>query len=468
MSETISQNYWDRYILCDYRKSGKIREHINKILNSAIIHNWDKRITFDMMMHGLPENIRAIVSTFHAITIFDVSRFAILASSISSVIECKELVHQIKKLEAEEKILDQKQTDRGISAYRKILEWLEEKFGHEIYNTSNRVPMNSQRPDIRRRVQGGSGANKESEVGSSRFLVRNQHEDTRPVSSNSLGLRRFPSLIPVQSSQDDDRHECTDVVNFKSEDQERDEMWTGRRSLVRYSKIDDLSSRTAELLRKFENEDESEEIESPTQDDEDCQNIKEELMEDDDDDDDSVTVVSVLDGNKINIIVNNEHVLVLVDSGADRSSISPNFITNRLGLTYEEEEEEDCQIAANGGELLTLGRARLMIQIGTRKKLWEFLILKELNEDLILGSDIMLSIGGILNWRNQTLSIQNAETCDVDDEEMEEEGTEEESDSTEGDDEIEGEERGEVRMTEGLNDNDVIMKAIIHWKGTKQ
>src|SRR3989442_14691444 len=100
MSENVNQDYWQRYIRCDYRKSWTVRKYFEQILRSAVIHKWEKGVTHDMLMHGLHEDIRAIVITFHPNTIFNVVRFSILASSISSVDECTELVNRIIRIEA--------------------------------------------------------------------------------------------------------------------------------------------------------------------------------------------------------------------------------------------------------------------------------------------------------------------------------------------------------------------------------
>src|SRR2546425_2547941 len=141
MSENVNQDYWQRYIRCDYRKSWTVRKHCEQILRSAVIHKWENGVTYDMLMHGLHEDIRAIVVTFHSNTVFDVIRFSILAASIFSVDECKELVNRIMRLEAEENIIDLKQTSRGTLAYKLILEWMYKKFGYDVHNKQNRGPM---------------------------------------------------------------------------------------------------------------------------------------------------------------------------------------------------------------------------------------------------------------------------------------------------------------------------------------
>ncbi len=108
--------------------------------------------------------------------------------------------------------------------------------------------------------------------------------------------------------------------------------------------------------------------------------------------------------------INNQLVHAILDSGAVTSLISLK-LTKKLNINRICKEEINTNfIAANGEKLKTLGYCLIEINIGQIKIRQKCIIIDKLATDLLLGTDILVTHGMIINYLNKTLSVGKLST----------------------------------------------------------
>ena len=89
-------------------------------------------MTFDYIMHRLPENIRNRVIKFHASSIQDLTRWAILAASRLSDQEMTDFAERVRRGEEQRGIIClEEYCDVGTECTR-VLEWIRDTFPNDM------------------------------------------------------------------------------------------------------------------------------------------------------------------------------------------------------------------------------------------------------------------------------------------------------------------------------------------------
>jgi hypothetical protein len=93
----------------------------------------------------------------------------------------------------------------------------------------------------------------------------------------------------------------------------------------------------------------------------------------------------------------------IVDSGAESTLIS-SALAKRLKLKIMTPDDNTIYVAANKEILKTVGWTLLDIEIGQLKLKQKCIIIDRLSTDILLGTDMLVKYGMIINYQNFTLS----------------------------------------------------------------
>ena len=121
--------------------------------------------------------------------------------------------------------------------------------------------------------------------------------------------------------------------------------------------------------------------------------------------DNSYVVVPIINRNQVSVVINSHSFVATLDSGAEASAVSMDFVT-KLGGSYNKDTGNKCPYTANGLQVKILGRLKVMVEIEDFAQLFEFVILEGLVDMILMGVDFLDMIGAQMNFENHTLSIR--------------------------------------------------------------
>ena len=97
-------------------------------------------------------------------------------------------------------------------------------------------------------------------------------------------------------------------------------------------------------------------------------------------------------------------VACLLDSGASVSIVSEEFARG-LGLDVDESRSARRLVAANGGQLPTLGSMELEVGVGDGKLKHSFAVVEEFSFPVLLGHDFLVRVEAVLDFSKGTVSL---------------------------------------------------------------
>src|SRR6267154_5253342 len=110
--------------------------------------------------------------------------------------------------------------------------------------------------------------------------------------------------------------------------------------------------------------------------------------------------------NYVRVKICNNYVIGLLDSGCGMSVVANHFV-KKMGWHVENLEEEDLVnlLAANGTSIKVQGKITISLKIGGLVIPFDFLVVEELRQNLILGNDFLNATKAVINYRDGTVSF---------------------------------------------------------------
>jgi hypothetical protein len=109
-----------------------------------------------------------------------------------------------------------------------------------------------------------------------------------------------------------------------------------------------------------------------------------------------------------NLKINNKNCKVIIDSGAEATLVDSKVAT-QLGLTIQRDDQSPVRyVTANGEYLKTLGWSMIEVKIGSYKFRQKCVVIGNLCSNILLGTDVLVNHGIILNYHNKTLTVGNS------------------------------------------------------------
>ena len=106
-----------------------------------------------------------------------------------------------------------------------------------------------------------------------------------------------------------------------------------------------------------------------------------------------------------NLKINNKNCKVIIDSGAE-STLVDSKVATQLGLTIQRDDQSPVRyVTANGEYLKTLGWSMIEVKIGSYKFRQKCVVIGNLCSNILLGTDVLVNHGIILNYHNKTLTV---------------------------------------------------------------
>ena len=119
-----------------------------------------------------------------------------------------------------------------------------------------------------------------------------------------------------------------------------------------------------------------------------------------------MTTVRTLSSNTIRVKIYDQFIVALVDTGCGTSVLSKQ-LANKLSLPINPLSVGDNQIliAADGNPIHVIGKTSIPIKIGGLSMAYEFMVVNELTQTLILGIDFLKSTKAVINCDDKTASF---------------------------------------------------------------
>ena len=120
----------------------------------------------------------------------------------------------------------------------------------------------------------------------------------------------------------------------------------------------------------------------------------------------NTTTVQTLSANTVRVKIYNQFCVALIDTGCGTSVMSER-LARRLKLKVDRLQVGDNSIlvAADGKPMHVRGKTQASIKLGGLTVPFEFLVLEELNQNLILGIDFLKDTKAVINCSDRTISF---------------------------------------------------------------
>jgi len=105
--------------------------------------------------------------------------------------------------------------------------------------------------------------------------------------------------------------------------------------------------------------------------------------------------------------LNDRYLRLLCDTGASCSCLSLKYFNRHLRHNTELLPNTDSQlyVSANNSFLDVVGIANISLVLGTKTTNVKFLVMKDLSQDAILGSEFLSSTSAVINFDSNTISL---------------------------------------------------------------
>ena len=105
--------------------------------------------------------------------------------------------------------------------------------------------------------------------------------------------------------------------------------------------------------------------------------------------------------------LNGRFLHLLCDTGASCSCLSLKYFNKHLRNNVQLLPKTDSQlyVSANNSFLDIVGIANILLRFGTKTTNVKFLVMKDLSQDAILGSDFLSSTSAVINFDSNTISL---------------------------------------------------------------